>query len=482
MLLPPDLLEWLPANHLALFYVDAVASLDTSAVVSCYELGGVGRQAYDPQMLTTLLMYAYSQGVMSSRKIEQRCHTDVAFRVICANNIPDHCTISRFRSRCGDQLSGLFGAVLGLCHQAGMVKVGVVSIDGTKIAAQASLQRNYSQEHLRRLAAELVDQAGHVDDDEDDQFGDSCGDELPQQLRAGPDRVARLRGLRDRMTRVNAAVDQVETRLAQVIDEDVDTVSRKLQAARRRQGWCVNRVVVRHAQSPAKQGRPRIPVEDHAQVRQATQRVDDLEHQLDLARGGQGKNASVKRLVANTSDPDSKPMPIMGGKAFVQGYNGQVAVSADHVIIAADVCQTPNDQSLFVPMMNQAVESANDHLGGAQIEMILADAGYCTENALSAPGPYRLIATGRNPAKPKSPRTSTAVVAMVEKLQPGTPHREIYKQRACTVETVFAHLKHTLGFTRFTRRGLSAARNEWILLAMVFNLRRLAVHNGIPLQ
>jgi len=369
-----------------------------------------------------------------------------------------------------------------------MVQVGVVSMDGTKIAGQASLQRNYSQEHLRGLAAELIDQAGRVDQDEDDQFGELCGDELPEQLRAGPDRVARLRGLRDRASRIELAVGEIEARRAQFVDRDVEQVSRKLDTARRSQANRVNHVHASHAKAnanPVRGGRPLVPVEDHVKVKRATHRVAELEQRLVHAHQGQGKNASSHRartLVANTSDPQSRPMPVMGGKAFVQGYNGQVVVSADHVIIAADVSQATNDQSLFVPMMNQAVDSVRENLGGAQIGVILADAGYCNEHAVSAPGPDRLIATGRNPARPKIPRKKTALVAMADKLRPGTPHREIDKQRSHTVETVFANLKHTLGFTRFTRVGLNAARNEWNLLAIAFNLRRLATHNGIPLQ
>ena len=189
LLLPPSLREWLPEGHLAWFVIDAVAQLDLGAFYAAYRVDGQGRAAHDPAMMVALLLYAYAIGERSSRRIERRCVEDVAMRVICANQAPDHTTIARFRQRHESALAELFGEVLALCAEAGLVRVGVIAVDGTKVHANASehATRGYEQ-----IAREILEEAAAVDAAEDERFGDARGDELPPELatRAGPAAVA----------------------------------------------------------------------------------------------------------------------------------------------------------------------------------------------------------------------------------------------------------------------------------------------------
>src|SRR5918995_5730415 len=190
LLLPPSLREWLPENHLAWFVIEAVAQLDLAAFYAAYRADGPGRAAHDPAMMVALLLYCYAIGERSSRRIERRCVEDVATRVITANLAPDHTTISRFRGRHEAPLAGLFGEVLALCAEAGLVSVGVIAIDGTKVHANASQHatRDYEQ-----IAREILEEAGRVDAEEDERFGARRGDELPPQFATAQGRRGWLR-------------------------------------------------------------------------------------------------------------------------------------------------------------------------------------------------------------------------------------------------------------------------------------------------
>ena len=178
-LMPPDVREWLPENHLAWFVIDAVEGMDLAAFYAAYRHDGHGRPAYEPTMMVALLLYAYARGIRSSRAIERACEEDVAYRVIAAQQRPDHATIARFVERHEDALAGLFAAVLGLCAQAGLARVGVVAIDGTKVLANASRDANVDYEQIAR---EIVAEAQAVDAAEDEAYGEARGDELPPEL------------------------------------------------------------------------------------------------------------------------------------------------------------------------------------------------------------------------------------------------------------------------------------------------------------
>jgi transposase len=237
LLLPPSLREWLPEDHLAWFVLDSVAELDLDAFYSAYRADGWGAAAHDPQMMVALLLYAYSIGVRSARGIERRCSEDVAFRVICANQVPDHATIARFRARHEQAISELFSGVLSLCARAGLVKVGIVAIDGTKIAAAATHHANRSYE---QIAQEILEEAGRIDAAEDELYGEARGDELPEGLRTAGDRRKWLREAKQALEAERAAEAEKIPR---------DRAERLNQCKRRlEQDWRLEqRVVAEHA-------------------------------------------------------------------------------------------------------------------------------------------------------------------------------------------------------------------------------------------
>jgi transposase len=462
MLLPPDLRAWLPADHLAWLVVEVIEACDLSAVTSSFRLGGRGRQAYDPRMLAAVLIYGYCSGIRSSRAIERACLSDVAFMVVTAQQRPDHSTLSRFRATHAEALAGLFGQVLTVCAQAGMGKVGVVAIDGTKIAANASAKRSLSAKQLRQMAAEIVGEASELDQAEDAVFGaDRSGEELPETLRPGDDRASRVR----------QALQLAEQGEQCRVDQDVDVAERGLEKATKSHLATAERLANRSTTGSG-MGRPRKATEDLAEMQQAQARMDAAEAKLVEAHAGHGYYASRNAVRRNWTDPDSRIMAT-SNKGFIQGFNAQAAVSDDHLIVAFDITSDAADRAWFTPMMRLAVTNVALFLLGAKIGLILADAGYCSKQALSGEGPDRLIATGHHPAKPGK---NKHIQAMARRLAKGSPDRVRYQRRAVTVEPVFGHLKDRVGLRRFSRRGLDAARHEFALAATAHNLRRLAAH------
>ena len=462
MLLPPDLRDWLPEDHLARLVLEVVEQLDLTAIEASFARGGVGREAFDPRLLTGLLIYGYCQGVRSSRQIERACVTDVAFRVIAAQQRPDHTTLARFRQRHAAALAELFGQVLSICGRAGLGRVGIVAIDGTKIAGQASPRKNYTEKTLRKLAAGIIEDAAAIDDAEDAEFGpDRSGDELPDDLRPGPERAARIR----------QALAQVEVEKAVAAAEDTAVAERKVararRAAARERGYQARR-------REGKRSRvDRMPLDQQVKVRRADARVAVTEQELAEANAGQGRRAQKANPVANISDPDSHIM-FVRGKGYLQGYNAQLAVSDDHLIVATGVSTDTNDMLLFPGMLDQTVATVVAHLDGAEIGIVLADAGYCTHDALTCPGPDRLIATGRKPGQPAQTGKDPAIGAMAKRLEDNSPDRVTYRRRQATVEPVIGQLKERLGLRRFARRGKQAAEHELAFAAMVYNISRLA--------
>jgi transposase len=463
MLLPPDLRDWLPEDHLVWLVLEVVDQLDLTAIVSTYRRGGVGREAYDPAMLTALLVYCYCCGVRSSRQIERSCVTDVAVRVIAAQQRPDYSTLCRFRSAHAQALADLFGQVLAICARAGLGRVGVIAVDGSKIAGQASPRKNYTADTLRRLAATIVEEAAAVDAAEDQLYGaDRRGDEMPAGLAPGSGRAARIR-----QALANAEQEHAEAQAA-----DVAAAEAKLERAprvhARERDW------VEHRPRRTRQRRSsRVPVEKQVKVKRAADRVTKLEEEVAKAKTGQGPRATRREPTSNPSDPDSHLM-FVRGKGYLQGYNAQLAVSDDHLILASDVTNDTNDIDSFIPMMQQAVANVAAHLPNASVGLILADAGYCSHETLTAPGPDRLIATGRQPGTPARTGKDPAIAAMAARLTEGSPDRETYRRRQATVEPVIGHLKDRIGLRRFSRRGLQAARHELAIAAIAHNIRRLA--------
>lgn len=461
MLLPPDMREWLPDDHLAWLVLDVVGQLDLSRIESQYRLGWAGRRAYDPVMLTALLVYAYCCGERSSRRIETGCLTDVAFRVISGQQRPDHSTISRFRATHAQALADLFGQVLAICSKAGLGKVGLVAVDGTKIAANASEHRNRDEDRLRQMATDILAEAEQVDDAEDAEHGVRRGDELPASLRPGTGRADRIK----------AALESIQAEKADRVRQDIDRTRRKLDRARSSMDTARRRSGRIHA-GRAYTRTDRRPIDEHQEVKVSAAKIAAAEAEMAAAQAGDGPASSTGRPPQrNTTDPDSRLMKNKS-KGFLQGFNAQVAVSDDHLIVATDVTCSSNDMNSFIPMMDLAVASVSTHFpAGAGIGTLLADAGYCSSENLTSPGPDRLIATGRDPAKPSA---REPIQKMADRLAKDSPDRATYRRRQAIVEPVIGHLKDRIGLRRFTRRGLEAARHELALAATAHNIRRLA--------
>jgi transposase len=505
MLLPVDMREWLPADHLAWYVIAVVEQLDLSQLEVKYPLGGVGRQAYDPAMMTALLVYAYCQGIRSSRQIERLCLTDVGFRVISAQQRPDHSTITRFRVVHGEALAGLLFQVLRLCQAEGMVKVGVVSLDGSKISGRASGLKNYSESYLRGLAAELIAEAEQIDLEEQDENDD----ELPPGLGPGPDRAWRLktriealnndesrggkgklrverwrrkRMIQEKLSRVDASLKVIRERETQLINTDVARLSKQLHAAEG--SLATKRARVMALRSGTR--KERKPVDQTTRVAEAIIRVNTLQQKLSDALAKKGPAVKSKTLItANLTDPETRRMPQIGDRARVQGFNAQIMVSDDYLILATDVTQDSTDYAMFTPMMRvltTTLEALNPETDPNKTTTILADAGYLSEANLAQPGPDRLIALGKTPHERATPIHQPLTQAMGERLKPGTKDRKTYSRRTATVEPVFAHIKHQIGLTQFSRTGLTPAKHELGFAAAVHNIRRLAATLGYRLN
>jgi transposase len=500
-LLPPDMAEWLPPDHLVWFLIDTVKELDTSVLHAGRVRAGQGRAGFDPDMLITLLLYAYANKVRSSRQIERLCTTDVAFRVICAQDVPDHTTIARFRAVHEEAFADLFARVLVLCAQAGMGRVGIVAIDGTKIAANASLGANRSQKWLREQAAAIVAEAAATDAAEDEEFGDRRGDELPREF---ADRSGRRERIRQALDEIGKQTEQAERDDA-ADRARVEEYLRRVEAGEAVAGRPpagtdlvrLHRARLARAEAGLAAAAPKTDAHNTARRLLREARRDLVAAKAEAASGTadlEGASAKQRRRrgdpapVANTSDPDSRKMSTRSG-GIIQGFNAQLAVADDHLILATALTQDANDYHCFEPMTN-AVITATEHIRRSdELGTILADAGYWSEHNLTLNGPDRLIAPGKHrditrdardrPAQGPPPPEATPIERMRHRLRTPEGHAT-YKRRSATVETVIGHLKDQTGLRRFSRRGLKAAASELTLAATVINLLKLRNHTLQP--
>ena len=424
MLLPADMREWLADDHLAWFVLDAVSEMNLEPFFSNYRDDGWGRAAHDPEMMVALLLYAYAVGERSSRKIERRCNEDIAFRVIAANQAPDHSTIARFRSRHEDELAELFGEVLVLCAKAGLVSVGTIALDGTRVRADAADRQNRTYE---QLAKEILDEAASVDAAEDAEFGDKRGDELPG------DRNSRRRKLRDAKRAIDADYEAKDAEMA---------------------AWKVAMAEHTARTGYVKKGNPKKP-------RPLAPR--------------EGRRA-------NLTDPDSKPVKTATG--FIQGYTAQAAATEDQVIVAAELITGGNERQRLEPMA-KAAEQELERAGVVERpDVILADAGYWNKgqiDELEATGVTVLCPPDADRRKtPGKFRSGPDYERMRQRLK--EPEAEAaYRRRQQMIEPVFAQMKLRQRAGRFSRRGLSACRAEWRLTAATHNLLKL-YSAGLRLQ
>jgi transposase len=491
-LLPPDMAEWLPEGHLAWFVITVVDELDVTGFEDRHRLGGAGRAAFDPRMLLTLLIYAYAVGQRSSRQIERLCATDVAFRVICAQDTPDHTTIARFRQAHHSGIESVFTQVLVLCARAGLGRVGVVAIDGTKIAANAAASATHDRDWLAKQAGAILGEAAGVDAAEDALFGDARGDELPEEWTDPRTRAGHIRAALEELKRRERAehdtpqAQRAEADLARrVADAEADLATVVGHFRARYEAYQKAKSAAAAGRGKPPDGRPPVNPEEHVRVREARDRV--ARTKAGKAQTGAARRGAGSRRV-NLTDPDSRLMPTQHG--WVQGFNAQLAVTDDQIILAAMLTQTPTDVEAFVPMMGRARQAARlmnrarDRT--RRFGVIVADAGYLSRSNLTAPGPDRLIALGKgrdqeraareDPATGPPPQDGDPIEVMSHRLRT-VKGITTYRRRSVTVEPVNGHLKDRIGLRRFARRGLPAANSELQLAAAVANL--LKVHRAL---
>ena len=520
-LFPPDMRVWLPADHPVWLVIRVVEQhLDTGAFHAARRTGGAGAPGYDPDMLLAVLVWAYANGVTSSRRIEQLCGTDVAFRVICAQNLPDHATIARFRGCFGAAIAGFFAEVLGLCARLGMGKLGVVALDGMKIAAGASRAANRTEAKLAQLASEIVARHGQADAAEDELFGDARGDEVPGDVWRP--------GRRDERIRAALASLRAEREAAGKAQQDRAEAFRARQRAGRRTGCSPDSAAValaeeklarvtaaqqakiddweaRNARSLAQTGKrlgnpPRRPAGQHVRARQAAAGLERARRrQAEAARRAADRERSRKGPgpVRNLTDPDSRLMPVRGG-GFIQGYNAQNVTSADGLIIATELTNDSADSRWFEPMVRAAEDAAAlitasrpaARQDAARIGLLLADAGYCSQHNLTAPGPDRLIAVGKHRGLEHAARSGgaagrhragPAAQAMAGRLKT-EDGLTAYRQRGHIAETPHGHIKHNLRFRQLSVRGKAAAAAEWAFTAAVHNLLKAITSGHLTTQ
>jgi transposase len=434
MLLPPSLMDWLPKGHLAYFLLDVVEQLDLSSIYGSYQGDGRGQPPYEPGMMTSLLLYAYCTGVPSSRQIEKKTYEDVPFRVIAANRHPDHDSICEFRKRHLKALADLFLQTLRLCQEAGLVKLGHVALDGTKIKANASKHKAMSYGRMKKTKDELekeieglLKNAETVDKEEDKKYGKGKkGWDLPDELKRRETRLAKIK----------EAMSALEEEARQKAAEKQEAAEGKTEGKKA------------SASQPA-------PVEPSDKAQR------------------------------NFTDPDSRIMKTTSTKSFEQCYNGQAMVDdLSQVILAANLSQHANDADEVEPIL----DILEENLGGIPHGMdVTADAGYFSEtnvmlfeDALLNP----FVATQRMkhgealpPVRGRIPDDMTPKDRMRRKLATKMG-QEIYSKRKSTVEPVFGQIKQARGLRQFSLRGYENVSAEWQIWCLSHNLLKLYRHGG----
>ena len=433
-LMPPSVEEWLPQRHLARFVVEVVDGLDLSAMRKSYR--GTGSASYHPAVLLSLLVYGYATGVFSSRKLERATYDSVAFRFIAANDHPDHDTIATFRRRFLKEIEALFVQVLLLAREMGVLKMGTVALDGTKVHANASRHSALSYEHAGKIEAQLKDEAAELlkKAETADQTDIPDGMSIPEELARRQERLEKLA----------AARATIEARAKERFEREQAEYQAKMAA----------RAAKTEATGKKPGGKPPEPPTEGARP------TDQV----------------------NLTDEESRIMPVAGG-GFEQCYNAQAVVAAGSLlVVATDVTQATNDKQQLEPMLNK-INELPEGLGKA--ETLLADNGYFSEanvKACEAAKVEPLIATGREAHHPSlnerfaeappPPENPTAVEAMAYRLK--TPEgKKLYALRKQVPEPVFGIIKSVLGFRQFLLRGLEQVRGEWSLVTMAWNMKRI---------
>ena len=433
-LFPESVDEWVPEDHLARFVVEIVDNLDIANIERAYSGGGIA--PYHPRMLLALIFYGYATGVFSSRKIEKGTYDSVPFRYIAVNSHPDHDTISNFRKRFLPEIESFFTQLLLIANQTGCLKLGSVSLDGTKIHANASkhsaLSYKYAcelEEKLREEVEKLMKMA-----EEADNTPIPDGLDIPHELSRREERIIVIR----------AAKEEIERRALERFEREKHEYEEKMAARAKRE------------EETGKKARGKTPVEPVNSEPCAKDQV-------------------------NLTDPDSRIMHESSG-AFEQSYNAQASVDGEtQIIVTSDVTQNANDKEEVVPTL-ESIGVLPDELG--KVKKMLADAGYYSEANINACEDAEItpfIAPGRMPhnegffekcAEPEPEKAATAVERMKQRLKT-KEGRKIFSRRKCTIEPVFGIIKHVMGFRQFLLRGIKSVRGEWRLVCMSWNIKRL---------
>ena len=460
----------------------AVEQMDLRGFAERYRLGGAGRAPLDPAMVVALLLYAYARGIRSSRGIERACWEDVAFKVICGMRTPDHSTIAEFRRRHEVEIAELFDEVLGLCREAGLVSVGVITIDGTKIKASASMDQNRD---YRELVGEILREAEEVDRREDELYGEDRGDELPEQLRTAEgrrqalaDAERRLAGRKDRPRgdETKPEAEKLEMDLESMVlgrrvlkrggrIEWLRVARRELEALRRRQG------------APVPRGRDERMI-DAVERLEENHRVDlaaveSYERWRATARDTTGRvlKGNSKPFVApklpegkiNLSDPDSRVMRTQGTPPR-QAYNAQATVNDRQVILAAEITNAAPDFGQLAPMFEATMRQLSAQSVTDTPQVVLADAGYWHHpqmQQMTEQGIEVLVAPDGNLREGKRRGWEDGVYEQMREKLSSARGRKLYAQRKITIEPVFGQIKYNRRIDRFMRRGRAAAQSEW---------------------
>lgn len=474
-LLPPSIADWLPEEHLVWFVLDVVSMMDLSAFHARHPNDGAGRAAYDPEMMLALLLYAYCRGLRSSRRIEAACRSDLAFRAICAELVPDHIAVARFRADHEKAIRAVFVDVLELCAKAGLASLGTIAIDGTKIAADAALDVNRSESAIAAEVDAILAQAGNAD--EADTLAPSLGGELPGELARPGSRLARLRAALGEIEAERAARRAGETEKAQRLADDAERGKRPRGTAPADPTEALARARADVAALTVRKDKAATTL---AKL-EATSTLGKAQKRLRAAEKAAAEAPDPPEAQANTTDPESRIMKTASG--WVQGFNAQAAVNANQVVLACAVTQDHNDVGQLVPMM--AAVAANATAAGIEggLGTVLADAGYWSEANATAAGPDRLIATSKDWKQRRAARemgTTTGPAPEGASTLEAMEHRlrteegaAAYGQRSCTVEPVFGQAKENRGVRRFMRRGLVAADSEWALVCATANILKL---------
>ena len=436
LLLPPDMREWLDKDDLVYFIMDVVKTLDLDPIYGDYDGTKGGQPPYDPQMMTGLLLYAYCMGMPSSRRIEKATYHSVPFRLLAADQHPDHDTIAEFRRRHLKAMSALFVEVLRLCQKVGLVKLGHVALDGTKVRANASKHKAMSYGRMEKKARELEEEiarllaeAEAVDAEEDAKYGKGRrGDELPEELRYRKSRLEKIR----------QAMNELEE----------------------------------EAKAKAEKKREEMRLKEEALAGEGKKR-----------RGKKPKEPDDKpegKAQRNFTDPDSRIMKDGATGSFEQSYNAQIAVDEKkQIIVASDVTQDANDKQQLKPVIKKLKENT----GGKKPKVLTADSGYYSETNATLLDDHNIdayMATRKEkhnrPPPPASrgriPKNATVIERMERKLRT-VKGRCTYSKRKQIVEPVFGQIKEARGLRRFLLRGLENVRAEWDLICLTHNLLKL---------